>query len=137
MTSASPLTYSRSGRVVSVLMSATTPRGCQKAPTRFLPAGRFTPVLPPIALSTCATNVVGTCQKCKPRENVAATNPVRSPTTPPPTARIAVLRSILRRANSFHNRSDSVRDLDASPDGIERWSSVIDASCRTPVTVFP
>ena len=34
--------------------------GCQKAPARFLPSGRFTPVLPPIAASTWARSVVGT-----------------------------------------------------------------------------
>ena len=35
--------------------------GGWKAPIRFLPSGWLTPTLPPIALSTCASSVVGTC----------------------------------------------------------------------------
>ena len=37
--------------------------GWWNAPTRFLPAGRSTPVLPPIAESIWATSVVGTWMK--------------------------------------------------------------------------
>ena len=58
-TSASPLAHSRSGSEVSVSVSATTSSGCLKAPTRFLPAGRSTPVLPPTEESTWASSVVG------------------------------------------------------------------------------
>ena len=36
------------------------PPGCQKAPTRFLPSGRLTPVLPPMAASTWASSEVAT-----------------------------------------------------------------------------
>ena len=67
-------------------MSTTTSRGWWKAPIRFLPAGVSTAVLPPTAESTIASSVVGTCTRSTPRMNVAATNPARSPTTPPPTA---------------------------------------------------
>ena len=35
-------------------MSHSTALGCQKAPTRFLPSGRLTPVFPPMAASTWA-----------------------------------------------------------------------------------
>ena len=42
-------------------MSQRTAAGCQKAPTRFLPSGRLTPVLPPMAASTWPSRVVGTC----------------------------------------------------------------------------
>ena len=41
--------------------------GGQKAPARFLPRGRSTPVLPPIELSTWASSVVGTCTTGMPR----------------------------------------------------------------------
>ena len=41
-------------------MSQKTPSGCQKEPTRFLPSGRLTPVLPPMAASTWPSSVVGT-----------------------------------------------------------------------------
>ena len=53
-TSASPERKSRSGSVASVSTSASTARGCENVPTRFLPSGRLTAVLPPIAASTCA-----------------------------------------------------------------------------------
>ena len=53
---------------------------------QILAALRFTPVLPPMAESTCATNVVGTCTTGMPRMNTDARNPPTSPTTPPPRA---------------------------------------------------
>ena len=43
-----------------MVTSTITLVGCQKTPTRFLPA-RLTPVLPPMAASTAARRVVGTC----------------------------------------------------------------------------
>ena len=49
------------GRDASVSRSHSTSRGWWNAPTRFLPALRFTPTLPPTELSTCASSVVGTC----------------------------------------------------------------------------
>ena len=85
-TSASPERNSRSDRVRSVSTSATTSRGCENVPTRFLPSGRLTPVLPPIAASTCASSVVGTWMNGTPRMYVEATKPARSPTAPPPSA---------------------------------------------------
>ncbi len=51
------------------------------------------PVLPPTLLSTCASSVVGICTNGSPRSAVAAANPARSPTTPPPSAITAVRRS--------------------------------------------
>ena len=57
----------RSGSVASVSVSASTPTGWWNAPTRFLPSGRFTAVLPPIAASTIASSVVGTCSTAMPR----------------------------------------------------------------------
>ena len=44
----------------STSVSQMTPLGCQNAPTRFLPSGRLTPVLPPMAASTWASRVVAT-----------------------------------------------------------------------------
>ncbi len=66
-TSPRPDRYSRSGRVASVVVSASTPAGWWNAPTRFLPSGRLTPVLPPIAASTIARSVVGACTTVTPR----------------------------------------------------------------------
>ena len=60
--------------------------GGWNAPIRFLPSGWLTPTLPPIALSTCASSVVGTCTSVTPRRYVAAAKPAASPMTPPPTA---------------------------------------------------
>ena len=51
-----------------------------------------TPVFPPTEASTIASREVGTWRKGMPRRNVAATNPARSPTTPPPTATMAPSR---------------------------------------------
>lgn len=42
-----------------------------------------------------ASRVVGTCTKETPRSQVAATKPARSPTTPPPTARMRSVRVML------------------------------------------
>ena len=85
-TSASPARSSRSGRVRRVAVSAITARGGWKAPTRFLPAGRSTAVLPPTEESTIASRVVGNCTMSTPRIQHAAAKPARSPTTPPPSA---------------------------------------------------
>src|SRR5436305_1243423 len=52
------------------------------------------PVLPPIAASTWARSVVGTCTSGRPRSSVAAAKPARSPTTPPPSATTGVRRAI-------------------------------------------
>ena len=60
--------------------------GWWNVPKRFLPALRFTPVFPPIELSSMAINVVGIWMIGMPRMNVDATNPAVSPTTPPPSA---------------------------------------------------
>ena len=49
-----PHAHSRGGRVARASVSHSTAAGCQNAPTRFLPSGRLTPVLPPIAASTWA-----------------------------------------------------------------------------------
>src|SRR5207244_3365982 len=58
--SPNPARRSRSGSVISASSGQATRLGCQNAPTRFLPAGRSTAVLPPIAESVIATIVVGT-----------------------------------------------------------------------------
>ncbi len=52
---------------------------------RFLPRGWLIPTLPPTELSTIASSVVGTMSKGRPRFQVAAAKPARSPMTPPPT----------------------------------------------------
>ncbi len=57
----------RSGRVRRASTSMMTADGWWKAPTRFLPSGRSTPVLPPIAESIWATSVVGTWMNRIPR----------------------------------------------------------------------
>ena len=58
--SAAPSRKVSSGRVEKVSVSQITVLGCQKAPTRFLPAGRSTAVLPPTEASEAARKVVGT-----------------------------------------------------------------------------
>jgi hypothetical protein len=63
-----------------------TARGWWKAPTRFLAFAWLSPTFPPMELSTMDSRVVGTTAQSTPRMKVAAANPARSPTTPPPTA---------------------------------------------------
>ncbi len=129
-TSARPARYSRSGSVSSTEVSTSTPAGCQKAPTMFLPPARFTPTLPPTELSTCASSVVGTCTKVSPRANVAATNPARSPTTPPPIAMTTDLRSVPSSSSLSHNSAALATDLVASPGSTTNRSTVAPACDR-------
>ena len=68
----------------------------------FLYARKSTPVFPPMLESTCARSDVGTCIKSMPRRYVAAANPVRSPTTPPPRATsISFLSNLFFMRNSY------------------------------------
>ncbi len=122
-TSARPARYSRSGSVPSTSTSITTPRGCQNAPTMFLPPGRLMPTLPPTELSTCASSVVGTCTNRSPRANVAATNPARSPTTPPPSATTTDLRSAPWSSICSHSSAATSADLLCSPASTDRMST--------------
>ena len=65
--SAQPSAKVSSGRVLKVSGSQMTKDGWWKAPTRFLPAGMFTAVLPPTEESMAARKVVGICTKGMPR----------------------------------------------------------------------
>ncbi len=62
-----PQAHSRGGRDDRVSVSHSTALGCQNAPTRFLPSGRLTPVLPPMAASTWASSEVATFTYAVPR----------------------------------------------------------------------
>src|SRR3546814_11184022 len=81
ITSAKPARSSRAGSVASAAVSAITATGGWKAPTRFLPCGRSTAVLPPTEESTIASSVDGSCTQSMPRIQHAAAKPDRSPTT--------------------------------------------------------
>ena len=117
-------------------MSASTMRGWWNAPSRFLPRAVLMPVLPPTLESTWASSVVGTCTKGRPRSAVAAANPARSPTTPPPSATTAVRRSAPVSSRRVHQvRPKPASDLDASPGGTTMLS--VRASkpvCRQPAS---
>ena len=89
MTSANPVRHWRGGNVFKNDGSSQTSFGCQKAPTKFFPSGRSTPVFPPMAASAMPSSVVGTETNATPRMYVAARNPARSVTTPPPNATMA------------------------------------------------
>ena len=129
-TSAQPARTSDRNMVLSRRQSLTTSLGGWKAPTRFLPSGWFTPVLPPSALSTCATTVVGRWTSGRPRSSVAATNPARSPTTPPPRAKTGVSRvTPTPSAQSSASRYVS-SDFDASPAATTRGSG-----CQPPASI--
>ena len=100
ITSARPARSSRAGSVASASVSANTARGGWKAPTRFLPCGISTAVLPPTDESTIDSSVVGTCTQSTPRIQQAAANPARSPTTPPPSATTQASRVAPRVASA-------------------------------------
>ena len=90
--SAMPATRSGRGSVDRASRSQSTPAGGWNEPTRFLPSGVLIPVFPPTAASTIASSVVGTWTTRTPRSQVAATNPARSVTVPPPTPTTASVR---------------------------------------------
>jgi hypothetical protein len=75
-------------------------RGRMERADQVLPCAWLTPTLPPIALSTWASSVVGTWTTGTPRRNVAAANPATSPTTPPPTAMMVLARSARARISA-------------------------------------
>ena len=99
-TSAIPARRLRSSRVRRKASSMKTARGWWNAPTRFFPSGRLKPVFPPTLLSTWERRVVGTWMQEIPRRYVAAANPARSPTTPPPKATTRESRPASPRARN-------------------------------------
>ena len=117
ITSARPLTYSARGSVSSTVRSARTPAGGWNAPTRFLPSGMSTAVLPPTAASVIASSVVGTSTTRTPRSQVAATKPARSVAAPPPTPTMASLRVIRLAASFDQSAAATVMSFAASPGG--------------------
>ena len=112
--SAIPFRSSSSGSVSSVPGSITTRAGQWNAPIRFLPPGRSTAVLPPIAASTWPTSVVGTATHGTPRMYVAAANPARSVVQPPPSPTTVPSRPI---RSARQSRSRTAIALAASPGG--------------------
>ena len=117
ITSARPLRYSAAGSVASRSRSASTPAGGWNAPTRFFPAGMLIAVLPPTAASQMPSSVVGTSTCRIPRSQLAATNPARSVTAPPPTATSASVRLTFCSASQDHSPIATAASLAASPSG--------------------
>ena len=68
-----------------------------------MPLLELTPVFPPIAESTCANKVDGKFIKLTPLFKMLATNPQKSPTIPPPTAKNKSWRG------SFNGNDDSYK----------------------------
>ena len=116
-TSAMPSMKTGSGRVSSTSGSMSTSLGCQKAPARFFPCSRSTATLPPTEESTWASRVVGICTKSTPRRMVAAANPARSPTTPPPRAATASVRVSPASIMASHSSARRAGHLEPSPAG--------------------
>ena len=78
---------------------------------RFLPSGRLTPVLPPIAASTIPSSVVATCTTGTPRWYDAAAKPATSVTMPPPTPNDDVVTGQAERAKPRVSSRSWARDL--------------------------
>ena len=76
------------------------------------------PFLPPIAASTMLNKVVGTNPKAMPLIYIAATKPVISETTPPPTPTIKVCLLALNTNNWSMIFSTVAQHLLASPEGM-------------------
>ncbi|MNK79422.1 hypothetical protein D3C87_990890 [compost metagenome] len=129
ITSARPARSSRGGRVRSAAVSAITARGGWNAPTRFLPSGMSTAVLPPTEESTIASSEVGSCTQSTPRIQQAAANPARSPATPPPSAITQASRVAPSAASALIAAPKLASVLEASPAG--STSSPISRSGRS------
>ena len=83
----------------------------------FFPASVLMPVLPPTAASTMPSNVVGTWTTLTPRIQVAAANPARSVTDPPPSPITTSRRSSPICPNTFQQKPSTVRFLASSASG--------------------
>ena len=105
-------------------------------PNKFLPAFKFTPVLPPMELSIIARSVVGIWMIGMPRMNVEATSPAMSPTTPPPSAITHDDLSKSFSIISFERRSTVESVFERSPFGNEK-SSALNPSLRIFQSNFP
>ena len=102
--------------------------------------------MPPIAASAIASTVVGTCTTRTPRIQVAAQKPARSPTTPPPSATTAPVRSIPASANRAQTCSHPATDFVPSPftrealllvlSGISWYTTPGGAAIRAPLFSF-
>ncbi len=75
------------------------------------------PVLPPTAASTIASSVVGTCTTRTPRIQVAATNPARSVTAPPPSETTTSLRVSPIRPQTSQQKPATASALPSSASG--------------------
>src|ERR1035437_3511457 len=137
MTSAIPDTNSAAGNVSSIARSHSTPAGEWKAPTRFLPCAVLMPVLPPTAASTMARSVVGTWTTVTPRSHVAATNPARSVTVPPPTPTTASERVRSHRPMAAHSDAATSADLASSPSGTSAMNADKPRATRPSRTACP
>ena len=109
--------------------SARPPADGTRRPGSF-PSRRFTPVLPPIPASTCASSVVGICKTGMPRMKIEARNPPTSVTMPPPKATTMLERSPPRATISSASLSTSSRRLRSSPPAKNRTSCLRAPSAR-------
>ena len=135
--SARPADRSRAGSVSSTPRSASTSTGWWNRPTMFLPARELIAVLPPTDESTWARSVVGTCTKRAPRLSKPAASPVRSPTTPPPKARIRSSRSAPCEISASSTVSSVEKDFEPSPGGIVTTCGVTSTAERALLSVAP
>ena len=97
----------------------TTARGLLKAPTSFFRPSRLMPVFPPTAASTMASSVVGKFTQAMPRLNVAAANPPRSVTMPPPRQTSSERRDAPPAERARHTSESEPSVLCSSPGAME------------------
>jgi hypothetical protein len=87
-------------------------------------------VLPPTAASTMPSSVVGTWTTGTPRSQVAAANPARSVTAPPPMLTTQSVLVTLAPASQDHSRASSAAFFAPSPDGTPVTATWYPASSR-------
>ena len=123
MISAQPSASTWGDRVASTLVSHRTRWGWVKVPTRFLPSGRSTAVLPPTEESTTDSKEVGSCTQGMPRRYREAASPAMSPVTPPPRANTPSDRVMPFWARQVSSWTRVSVFLDCSPAGNMKWST--------------
>ena len=137
MTSAMPEANWRGGSVARQAVSLTTSAGGQNVPSRFLPSGRSSPVLPPMALSVWASSVVGRWAKATPRSSVDAAKPAMSPQAPPPRDTMPPSRRKPSATSRRHRDSHTSGVLARSPAGSRYSSASSPALCSAESAASP
>ena len=127
--SAAPLIQCSSVSVGRNAKSLITAHGGLNVPTVFFPPERFIAFFTPTPTSFCASTVVGSRTRRKPRWKSDAANPTASSTAPPPIATTYEWRHSSRsKKKPMTSRTKPSSPLIASPPGTSRGASASSTS---------